>query len=129
MAKFNQFEVWRVELPVQEVVRKWDGKTINVNGTEMHSGHRCVVVAADPDGQWAVIIPLTSAQYGSNGGEKWANPKKTWVRVIHDGKPAYALTEQIRYADSGRFFEKEGELGQFDQQQVELKLRALLGHI
>jgi hypothetical protein len=126
--KLEKFKVYRLELPVQTVTRKDNGikgKPVTVTTTEMNGGHRCITVAVDPDGQWAIVVPLTSAQ-DSQGGEKWSVVKKTWLRLFHDGRPVYALTEQIRYADKGRFFADEGWLGDYDQKQIEAKLRGLL---
>jgi len=124
--KLEKYRVYRLELPVQDVTRIDEGRAIRVTGTELHGAHRCVVVSIAEDGQSAVVAPLTSAQ-DSMGGERRQVIKKTWLRVIHGDKPAYVLCEQIRYADRGRFFEAEGWLGEYDQTQLDIKLRALLG--
>jgi mRNA-degrading endonuclease toxin of MazEF toxin-antitoxin module len=124
----EKYRVYRVGLPVQCVTRSESGRTITVTGTEQHGAHRCVVVSVDPNNQFAVVVPLTSAQ-DEAGGEKWSVIPKTWHRLFHDNRPVYALCEQIRYADRGRFYDAEAFLGEFDQQKLDLKLRAMLGFI
>jgi mRNA-degrading endonuclease toxin of MazEF toxin-antitoxin module len=126
--ELRKYGVYRTELPVQDISKRDGGRDIKVTGTEMHGAHRCIVLAVDPDGQFAVVCPLTSAQ-DSRGGEKWSVVKKSWLRINHLGKPTYVLTEQIRYVDALRFYEQEGELGQYDSDQFDLKLKALLGFI
>jgi mRNA-degrading endonuclease toxin of MazEF toxin-antitoxin module len=124
----KKWQVWRIELPVQNIVKKDGGRNIEVTGSEQHSAHRCVVLAVDPDGQFAIVVPLTSAQH-SNGAERWAAVKKSWYRTYHIDRYVEILTEQIRYVDIHRFNEQEGELGQYDRDQLDLKLKALLGFI
>ena len=126
--ELKKYGVYRAEFPVQEIAKRDGGRTIEVTASEMHGAHRCVVVAVDPDGQFAVVCPLTSAQ-DSQGREKWKSAKKSWYRTYHLDKPVYVLTEQIRYADVHRFNEQEGELGQYDRDQLDLKLKALLSFI
>jgi mRNA-degrading endonuclease toxin of MazEF toxin-antitoxin module len=123
---FAKYGVYRAEFPAQSVTKREGKRSIPVTGGEMCGPHRCVVVAVDPDNQFAVVCPMTSAQ-DTRGGEKWQVPKKTWVRVIHLGKPAYILTEQIRYADATRFYGAEDTLGQHDRDQLDLKLKVFLG--
>jgi hypothetical protein len=102
----EKYGVYRVELPVQNVTRRGEtGRPITVTSTELHGSHRCVVMAVDPNNQFAVVVPLTSAQ-DSGGGEKWTVVPKTWHRLSHDNRVAYATCEQIRYVDRGRIIER-----------------------
>jgi mRNA-degrading endonuclease toxin of MazEF toxin-antitoxin module len=129
MAAFNvnKFDVVLTDLPVQVVSQKGEnGKTISVTGTEMHGPHECVVVSVDENKQWLVVVPMTSAT-DSRGGEKWQKWSKSWARVQNDGKYAAVLCEQIRYISWGRLMRVSKPLGDYDQQQVETKLRNLLG--
>jgi hypothetical protein len=127
--KLEKYCVYRLDLPVQNITRGGENrKSITVTGTEMHGPHSGIVVAVAPDDSFAVVVPLTSAQ-DTAGGERWSVAKKSWLRMQHKGKPVYALTEQIRYADRGRFYDAEQFIGEYDQQQLDLKLKALLGFI
>jgi len=124
----KKYQIYRAELPVQDISKRDGARTIEVTGSELQGPHRCVVVAVDPDGQFAVVCPLTSAQ-DNRGAEKWKSPKKSWHRLYHINGYAYVLTEQIRYIDVHRFYEQEGELDQYDRDKLDLKLKALLGFI
>jgi hypothetical protein len=124
----EKYGIYRVELPVQTVTKKNEnGKTFTATSSEMNGPHRVVVVSVAEDLQSAVVIPLTSAQDDLGGERRQDGGKKTWLRVIHAGKPAYILTEQIRYADRARFYEAESWLGEYDQRQLDAKLKELLG--
>jgi mRNA-degrading endonuclease toxin of MazEF toxin-antitoxin module len=124
----EKYGIYRVELPAQDVTRKGEnGKPIPVTGSELHGPHRVVVVSVAEDQQSAVVIPLTSAQDDLGGERRRDGGKKTWLRVYHKKKPAYILCEQIRYADRGRFYAFEDWLGEYDQKQLDLKLKILLG--
>jgi mRNA-degrading endonuclease toxin of MazEF toxin-antitoxin module len=127
--ELKKYGVYRADFPEQEITRRGEsGRPLAVTGTEQHGPHPCVVVSVDDNNQFAVVCPLTSAQ-NQGGGERFNKVKKTWLRVNHGGKPGYVLTEQIRYADLGRFYGFEGFLDEYDQQQLELKLKALLGFL
>jgi len=124
----EMYRVYRVELPVQLVTKKGErGKVISVTGTEQHGAHRAVVVSVAEDQQSAIVVPLTSAQDALGGERRRDGGKKSWLRIFHAGEPAYLLCEQIRYADRGRFYEAESFLGEYDQQQLDLRLKTLLG--
>lgn len=118
-----QYMVVRLELPVQNVTKNEGGGPITVTASELHGPHRAVVLSAVNGGY--IVVPMTSAQ-DSQGGEKWANPRGTWVRVIHDGKPAYVCCEQVRYADKHRVNDTESYLSEYDAAQVRRKIEALL---
>jgi hypothetical protein len=122
----SNYEIWRAEFPVQPLGKFDDGRLREVDGAELHGAHRCIVVAK-PE-RLTLVIPLTSAQ-NSRGAEKWPTVRKSWLRIYHDGKPAYAMFEQMRALDDHRFNEQEGELGEHDSQLVETKLKALLNLI
>lgn len=122
----KKFGIYRAEFPVQQLVKYDNGRSIEVTGGEMHGAHRCVVLAVDPNNQFAVVAPLTSAQLPS-GSEKWVKVPKSWLRVTHQGKAAYILTEQVRYIDAQRVNAFEDWLGEYDQTNLEGKVKTLFG--
>jgi mRNA-degrading endonuclease toxin of MazEF toxin-antitoxin module len=50
----------------------------------------------------------------------------TWVRVVAQGEPGFALVEQVRYVDRSRCQSQIGQLLDFDLKQLERKLKQLL---
>ncbi len=122
----NKFSVWRIELPVQELVKRDGGRVVEVDGSEMHGAHRAVVVASP--GRLTIVVPLTSAT-NNQGEEKWRTVRGSWLRLNHLGKPVYAQCEQLRAVDDYRFYEQEGELSPYDANLLDVKLKAMLGFI
>lgn len=122
----KKWDVFTIDLPVQSVTRIGeDGKPFSVTATELYGPHLCIILFADPNGCFCDVIPLTSAT-DARGGEKWQVWQKTWVRVIHEGKSAAALCEQIRYVCRSRLLEHRGWIGEYDRAKIEEKLRLLL---
>jgi mRNA-degrading endonuclease toxin of MazEF toxin-antitoxin module len=128
MAAFDikKYDVFVVDLPVQEITKMGEDKRpFTVTGTEMNGDHRCIVVSVDPNGQYAVVVPLSSAQ-NATGAEKWHTWKKSWARLVHKGRYVAAQCEQLRYVDRARLLKNEGPLGEYDQKLIDVKLRDLL---
>jgi len=122
----KKWDVFLIDLPVQTVTQTGEhGKPFSVNGTEMHGPHSCIIVFADADNQYCIVVPLTSA-LDSRGGEKWAKWKNTWHRFTHDEAVVAAQCEQVRYVCRGRLVKSHGGLGEYDRQKIEEKLRMLL---
>lgn len=122
----TKWQVFAIDLPVQPSTQTGEnGKPFTITGTELHGPHPCVILFADPYGDFVVVIPLSSAT-DARGGEKWHDWRKTWVRIIHEGKAAAVLCEQMRYVCRSRLLEHRGWIGEYDRQQIETKLRALL---
>lgn len=124
--KVNKFDVVLADLPEQSITKKEGGRTFKVTGTEMHGAHECVVVSVDENQQWLVVIPMTSAT-DARGMEKWSKWAKSWVRVQNSGKYVAVQCEQVRYISWGRLLRVSEPLGDYDQTQVENKLRTVLG--
>ena len=128
--KLNKFDIVLVDFPVQSVSKDNmnTGRKVIVTGTEQHGLHPAVVIAADEDGQFAVVVPLTSA-VNSAGSERWYTWKRSWERVLHNKQYSAALCEQIRYVCTERIQKVCGQLLEHDQKQVMLKTGVLLGMI
>jgi hypothetical protein len=127
----KKYDIIIVDLPEQPATTKGEnGRPLTVTGTEEHGDRPCVIVAVQDSGRSVTAIPMTSA-LNAAGREKHQHPPKTWVRVIRKGVPFYVLTEQVRYVCRGRILVAEPDdcLMGHDQEQLELKLRALLGFI
>lgn len=129
--KLERFDVVLVDLPVQNATKDNPntGKKIAVTGAEQHGLHPAVVVSADEDGQFAVVVPMTSAQTAS-GENKWQVRKKSWARVLHNGRYSEALCEQIRFVCVERIQKKVGQIEpQCDKDLILLKIQSLVGLI
>ena len=63
------FDIYIVDLPIQIVSKRENGQTFTVTGTEIYGDHRCIVVFADQNNQFAIVTPTTSAQSSSGAGE------------------------------------------------------------
>jgi mRNA-degrading endonuclease toxin of MazEF toxin-antitoxin module len=116
------------DLPEQSVSEFTDGVSRSRRGVEQCGHHLAVVVSTqefnDEQNRGLVIVPMTSATV--KDAEKFSKPQPTWVRVMHSGRPAYVICEQIRYVDRGRCGKHLGPLQSYDLAHVEGKLRKLL---
>ena len=125
MAAFDlrKFGVVLADLPDQPVRQIGeDGRPFEVTGREMAGDHRVVIVAIDEDGSSIVGCPLTSAKNAA-GREK--EPRKTWLRVVHEKEPAYVQVEQIRFLCRERILSVEEPLGEYDSRKLEERLKFL----
>jgi mRNA-degrading endonuclease toxin of MazEF toxin-antitoxin module len=121
-----KFGTYMVDLPTQFVTVPGDGKLSEISGAEISGNHPAVILAVAEDGRSAVVCPMSIA-LNANGGERYRNPKKEWLRIQHNNHPSYVLTEQIRMVDRARFIKMESSLGEYDRQQLELRLKFLFG--
>ncbi len=122
----KKWDVFLIDLPVQAVTQIGEnGRSFSVDGTELHGPHSCIILSADLDNRYCVVVPLTSA-LDSRGGEKWNVWKKTWHRLPHNGATVAAQCEQIRYVCRGRLLSPQECIGEYDRGRIEEKLRTLL---
>jgi len=126
--RYVRGQVCIVNLP-EQVVIEGTGEKRQRKGVEQHGPHHSLIISSegfnDSQSRGVIVIPMTSAK-DSSGKEKFVQWQPTWVRVKHNGEDAVVQCEQIRYADLGRCGLLSGKLVEFDIQQVEKKLRALL---
>lgn len=78
----------------------------------------------DSQANGLIVVPMISAINVDLAKFKKAPP--TWVRVVAQGEPGFALVEQIRYIDKSRCKRQIGQVLDFDLKQVEDKLKQLL---
>jgi mRNA-degrading endonuclease toxin of MazEF toxin-antitoxin module len=83
-----------------------------------------VVVGSNDDR--VIVVPLESAT-DAEGRETYPKWEKSWARVLYGGKYCAALCEQIHSVEQARVKKAVGHLGEFDQMQLESKLRFVLG--
>jgi mRNA-degrading endonuclease toxin of MazEF toxin-antitoxin module len=57
---------------------------------------------------------------------KFKKVPPTWIRIVSQGEPGFALVEQVRYIDQSRCSVRIGQLLDFDLKQVEDKLKQLV---
>ena len=114
--------------PKQLVSEATDGIAHHRDGVERHGSPACVVISSDgfndTQANGLIVVPIIS---GVN--VDLAQVKKvpsTWVRVVSQGEPGFALIEQVRYVDRSRCKRRIGQLLDFDLKQVEDKLKQLL---
>jgi mRNA-degrading endonuclease toxin of MazEF toxin-antitoxin module len=124
--RLEKFATYMTDFPTQWVTVPGDGKLNEIAGAEISGNHPCVIVSIADDGQSAVVLPMSSA-LNARGGERYKTPKKEWLRIQHKGHPSFVLTEQIRMVDRARFIKMESSLGEYDRQQLELRIRFLFG--
>lgn len=129
VSAFNiqKYDVVVCDLPEQPATQRGEnGRPLTVVGSEQHGDRPCVVVSVLENGSGAIVVPLTSTKTAT-GRDK--TPQKTWLRVIRNGAPSFAMVEQIRYAARERITvaEEDDYLGEYDRAQLETRLRMLLG--
>jgi|HubBroStandDraft_2_1064218.scaffolds.fasta_scaffold03671_8 hypothetical protein len=122
----QRFDIRWSFLPKQPLSYKILGVERDLEGAEFHGAHPFLVWAVDPFNRWVSGIPLTSA-CTATGEEKWGVWKHTWARIFVDNKPNMCDVAQLRLCDRQRISKKICRLGDFDIQQVSLKLRGTLG--
>ena len=71
-----------------------------------------------------IVVPIISAVNVDLA--KFKKVPSTWVRVVAQGEPGFALIEQVRFIDQSRCKVRIGQLLDFDLKQVENKLKELL---
>ena len=74
------------------------------DGVERHGSPPGVVISAaefnDGQANGLIIVPIISAV--NVDLSKFKKVPSTWVRVVAQGEPGFALVEQVRYIDRSR---------------------------
>jgi len=120
--------IYLCDLPAQLVIETTDGTVHHRDGTERHGSPPCIVISTagfnDSQANGLVVVPIIS---GVNVDlAKFKKVPSTWVRLVSQGEPGFALIEQVRYVDRSRCKRRIGQLLDFDLKQVEDKLKQLL---
>ena len=126
--RYKRGEIYLCHFPKQLVTETTDGIVHNRDGVERHGSPLCVVISTDnfndSPANGLIVVPIIS---GVNVDlAKFKKVPSTWVRVISQGEPGFALIEQVRYIDRSRCKRQTGQLLDFDLKQVEDKLKQLL---
>ena len=126
--RYKRGGIYLCHLPKQLVTETTDRIVRSRDGVERHGSPPCVVISTNDfnDGQASglIVVPLIS---GVNVDlAEFKNVPSTWVRVVAQGEPGYAVVEQVRYIDRSRCGVQIGELIGYDLKQLEDKLRQLL---
>jgi mRNA-degrading endonuclease toxin of MazEF toxin-antitoxin module len=120
--------IYLCDLPAQLVIETTDETVHHRDGTERHGSPPCIVISTagfnDSQANGLVVVPIIS---GVNVDlAKFKKVPSTWVRLVSQGEPGFALIEQVRYVDRSRCKRRIGQLLDFDLKQVEDKLKQLL---
>jgi mRNA-degrading endonuclease toxin of MazEF toxin-antitoxin module len=110
--RYQRGGIYLCDLPKQLVTERTDGIVRNRDGVERHGSPPCVVVSTgdfnDSQANGVIVVPMIS---GVNVDlAKFKTVPSTWVRVISQGEPAYALVDQVRYIDRSRCKFRLGDL-------------------
>jgi mRNA-degrading endonuclease toxin of MazEF toxin-antitoxin module len=126
--RYRRGGVYLCDLPTQLITETTDGIVHHRDGVERHGLPPCIVISTagfnDSQANGLIVVPIIS---GVNVDlAKFKKVPPTWVRVIAQGEPGFALIEQVRYIDQSRCKVRIGQLLDFDLKQVENKLKQLL---
>jgi mRNA-degrading endonuclease toxin of MazEF toxin-antitoxin module len=126
--RYNRDGVYLCELPTQLVKESTDGIVHHRDRAERHGLPPCIVISTgdfnDSQANGLIVVPMISAVNVDLA--KFEKVWPTWVRVVAQGEPGFALVEQVRYIDQSRCKARIGQLVDFDLRQVENKLKQLL---
>jgi len=114
--RYERGGIYLCHLPKQLVTETTDGIARSRDGAERHGSPPCAVISTDDfynsQGNGLIVVPLIS---GVNVDlAKFKKVPLSWVRVISQGEPGYALVEQVRYIDRSRCTAKIGQLVDYD---------------
>ena len=118
--RYKRGGIYLCDLPKQIVSETTDGVVHYRDGVERHGSPPCVVISTDDfnDSQanCLIVVPIIS---GVNVDlAPFKKVPSTWVRIVSQGEPGFALIEQIRYIDRSRCKRQIGQLLDFDLKQV-----------
>ncbi len=93
-----------------------DGIVHYRDGVERHGSPPCVVISTgsftDSQPNGLIVVPIIS---GVNVDlAKFKKVPPTWVRLLAQGEPGFAVVDQVRYSDRSRCKSKIGQLLDFD---------------
>ncbi len=98
--RYNRGGVYLRELPPQLVKESTDGIVHHRDGAERHGLPPCTVISTvdfnDSQANGLIVVPMISAVNVDLAKFKKVGP--TWVRVVAEGEPGFALVEQVRYS-------------------------------
>src|SRR5208283_5191900 len=119
--QYKRGGIYLCELPKQLVTETADGIVHYRDGVERHGSHPCVVISTaefnDSQADGLIVVPIISGLNVDLAKFKEVFP--TWVRVVSQGEPGFALVEQVRYIDQSRRKVRIGQLLEFDLKQLE----------
>ena len=99
--RYDRVGVYLCELPKQLVKERTDGIAHHRDGAERHGLPPCIVISTcdfnDSQANGLVVVPMISAVNVDLAKFKRVGP--TWVRVVAQGEPGFALVEQVRFQD------------------------------
>ena len=126
--RYKRGGTYLCNLPKQLVTETTNGIVHQRDGTERHGSPPCVAISTaafnDSQADGLIVVPIIS---GVNVDlAKFKRVPRTWVRVVSQGEPGFALVEQVRYIDQCRCKVPIGQLLDFDLKQIEDKLKKLL---
>jgi mRNA-degrading endonuclease toxin of MazEF toxin-antitoxin module len=126
--RYKRGDIYLCKLPKQTVTETTEGTAHYRDGVERHGSPPCVVISTecfnDSQANGLIVVPIISGVAVDLTKFKVVPP--TWVRIITQGEPGFALVEQVRYTDRSRCGARIGEMLDFDLRQVEDKLKQLL---
>jgi mRNA-degrading endonuclease toxin of MazEF toxin-antitoxin module len=126
--QYKRGGIYLCDLPKQLVTETTDRIVRHRDGVERHGSPPCIVISTagfnDNQANGLIVVPIIS---GVNVDlAQFKKIPSTWVRVVSQGEPGFALIEQVRYIDRSRCKRQIGQLLDFDLKQVEDKLKQLL---
>jgi mRNA-degrading endonuclease toxin of MazEF toxin-antitoxin module len=126
--QYKRGGIYLCDLPKQLVTETTDRIVRHRDGVERHGSPSCIVISTagfnDNQANGLIVVPIIS---GVNVDlAQFKKIPSTWVRVVSQGEPGFALIEQVRYIDRSRCKRQIGQLLDFDLKQVEDKLKQLL---
>jgi mRNA-degrading endonuclease toxin of MazEF toxin-antitoxin module len=126
--RYRRGGIYLCDLPKQLVTETTEGNVHHRDGVERHGSPPCVVISTedfnDSQTNGLIIVPIISAV--NVDLIRFKKVPTTWVRIVAQGEPGFALVEQVRYIDQSRSKVRIGQLIDFDLKQVEDKLKQLL---
>jgi mRNA-degrading endonuclease toxin of MazEF toxin-antitoxin module len=126
--RYKRSGIYLCDLPKQLVTETTDRIVHHRDGVERHGSPPCVVVSTndfnDSQANGLIVVPIISAVNVDLA--KFKKVPWTWVRVVAQGEPGFALIEQVRFIDQSRCKVRIGQLLDFDLKQVKNKLKELL---
>jgi len=126
--RYKRGGIYLCDLPKQIVSETTDGVVHYRDGVERHGSPPCVVISTDDfnDSQANCLIAVPIISGVNVDLAKFKAVPPTWIRIITQGEPGYALVEQVRCVDRSRCKAQICELMESDLKQVESKLKQVL---
>jgi mRNA-degrading endonuclease toxin of MazEF toxin-antitoxin module len=114
--QYKRGGIYLCDLPKQPVTETTDGIVHHRDGVERHGWSPCVVISTsdynDSQANGLIVVPIISGV--SVDLAKFKKVPPTWVRLLAQGEPGFAVVDQVRYSDRSRCNSKIGQLLDFD---------------